>query len=415
MPGHRSTYSNIDDGRPYQGGAFSSSQWLEKQQASNRRSKIIVVGSILTLLALVAVGVVVGILVTRDHSHKSSSSGSDSSASDGNSTDGYAVGPYGIVKQTNPNDPSTFIKDPRLIKSFYGMAYTPAKSQLPYCGNSLAAVIEDIQLMSQLTDRLRLYGADCNQSALVLEAIKQTKVNMTVWLANYIVATNSTPYERQRDEIMDALKTYGTDQVGGVTVGNEFILDYLGANGGGDDPNSAVGDEGAAILISNLTDTKNVLKEAGYALPVGTSDAGAYFNTKVMENIDFGLSNIHPWFANQSIQQAAGWTYEFFQYENIEPAANLTNKPDMWIGETGWPTNSTNESNMSNGPSTATQDNLQIYLDTFVCGSNTNGTKYFYFEFADENWQRIEFGGVEGYWGLFHYNRTLKSITIPKC
>lgn len=37
-----------------------------------------------------------------------------------------------------------------------------------------------MQLMSQLTTRLRLYGADCNQSQLVLEAIKRTQVDMQV-------------------------------------------------------------------------------------------------------------------------------------------------------------------------------------------------------------------------------------------
>ena len=59
-------------------------------------------------------------------------------------------------------------------------------------------------------------------------------------------------------------------------------------------------------------------------------------------------------------------------------------------------------------------------------------------QFADEEWQRIQFGGVEGYWGLFHdkcvslrlawlyasltglpfpppSSRTLKGITIPSC
>lgn len=65
------------------------------------------------------------------------------------------------------------------------------------------------------------------RSATQLEAIKQTKVNMTVWLADYNVPTNATAYSEQRDTILDAIKTYGTDHVGGVTVGNEFILEYV--------------------------------------------------------------------------------------------------------------------------------------------------------------------------------------------
>ena len=84
-----------------------------------------------------------------------------------------------------------------------------------------AEVITDIQLMSQLTDTVRLYGGDCNISALVLNAIKVTKVDMKVYLGNYISLTDDAAYTRQKAAIEDALKTYGADNVLGVTVGNE--------------------------------------------------------------------------------------------------------------------------------------------------------------------------------------------------
>ena len=45
--------------------------------------------------------------------------------------------------------------------------------------------------------------------------------------------------------------------------------------------------------------------------------------------------------------------------------------------------------------------NLQTFLDTFVCQANANGTGYFFFEYADEPWKDQQFGGVEGWWGLF--------------
>lgn len=92
------------------------------------------------------------------------------------------------------------------------------------------------------------------------------------------------------------------------------------------------------------------------------------------------MSNVHPWFANVSIDQAAGWTWEFFQEQNVQVAQGLSNKPQMFIAETGWPSNSSDAGNESNGPSTASSANLQTFLDTFVCASNTNGTGYFYFE-----------------------------------
>jgi hypothetical protein len=58
-----------------------------------------------------------------------------------------------------------------------------------------------------------------------LEAIKQTKVNLNVYLANYNVPDDGgAAYSRQLALILDALKTYGSDHVLGVTVGNEFML-----------------------------------------------------------------------------------------------------------------------------------------------------------------------------------------------
>lgn len=90
----------------------------------------------LVLAALIAVGVAVGVTVSKSHhstSSAASSGGSGSSSSD--NSDGS--GASGAVNVTNPNDPSTFVKDPTLKHSFWGLAYTPAGSQLPNCGNSL--------------------------------------------------------------------------------------------------------------------------------------------------------------------------------------------------------------------------------------------------------------------------------------
>lgn len=58
-----------------------------------------------------------------------------------------------------------------------------------------------------------------------LEAIKQTKTNMSVYLANYNVPNDQgVAYSRQSALILDAVKTYGTKNIKGITVGNEFML-----------------------------------------------------------------------------------------------------------------------------------------------------------------------------------------------
>lgn len=63
---------------------------------------------------------------------------------------------------------------------------------------------------------------------------------------------------------------------------------YLNANGA-TDPNSAVGNTGAAILINDIQDTRKMLSSLGVSLPVGNSDAGSYFNNEVLAAVDFGV------------------------------------------------------------------------------------------------------------------------------
>lgn len=105
-------------------------------------------------------------------------------------------------------------------------------------------------------------------------------------------------------------------------------------------PNSDIGNAGAALLISNITDMRTQVAALNLAktIPIGTADAGSYFNNEVLEAVDYGMSNIHAWFANVSIDQAAGWVNEFFQETNVDVANTLSNKPEMFIAETGWPT-----------------------------------------------------------------------------
>ncbi|KAJ7068568.1 glycoside hydrolase [Mycena amicta] len=387
--------------------------YFEQQAKKNQRSKWIVIGSVVGVILLIGIGVGVGVGVAKNHkSSPKSAAASSSSNSNGGSSNSS------VVSQTDPNDPSSFVKNPALKQSFYGFAYTPYGSQLdPGCNNSLADVITDIQLLSQLTTRIRLYGADCNQSALVLEAIKQTKVDMTVYLGIYPIATDAgAAYTRQRDLVKAALQTYGTDHVAGLTVGNEFILNYLGDNGGTQqDPNGDVGNAGAALLLTNITDARAMISGLGLKVPVGNADAGSYFNTQILQAVDYGMANVHPWFANEAIQDAASWTFDFFSTTNVAPAKALSNNPTMYIAETGWPTNSSSVAAESDGPSNASVANLQIFLNDFVCQGNQNNVGYFFFEYFDEGWKDIQFGGVEGWWGLFHADRTLKNVTIPDC
>lgn len=105
------------------------SHHVEMSESQSPKSpQLQVIGSLVGLIILVAAGIAIGVTVSKNH-HSSASSALSSSNSTG--------GKSGAVNETNPNDPSSFVKNDALKHSFYGLAYTPEGSQLPDCGNSL--------------------------------------------------------------------------------------------------------------------------------------------------------------------------------------------------------------------------------------------------------------------------------------
>ncbi|OWZ28031.1 glucan 1,3-beta-glucosidase [Cryptococcus neoformans] len=375
------------------------------QQKARSRKRWFIIGGIILAVAAV-VGIVVGVVVSqvnKNDDDNNSNRSSNSTSSSGNGT--LTIG----------SDPSTFEKDSRLHQVFWGFAYTPNDVQLPDCGATQNNITRDIQLLSQLTTRLRLYGANCNQTALVMQAIQDTKVNMTIWPAIYI-DSNEEAYKNQLEAIVDALQTYGVDMVEGITVGNEYILNTAGS----DSTTSSAYKSALATVADKITEVNSTIQALGLSknLPIGTSDAGSVMSKSLGESVDFFMANVHPWFGSLAIDDAATWTYEFFQEFDVEVAAEASNNPTMYIAETGWPTNSSDSTESNDGAGSPQGDasvaNLQTFLDTFICQANANGTQYFYFEAFDEPWKEI-YGGVEPWWGLFDFDRELKNITIPTC
>ena len=146
-----------------------------------------------------------------------------------------------------------------------------------------------MQLLSQITTRLRLYSSECNQTALVLEAIRRAKVNIKVFPGIYLVDVDEAGYQRQKTALKEALQTYGTDNVLGITVGNEVMLNYL-LERNSSNPNSTLGLQASAMLKGNFTDIRQMLTSINVNLPIGTADAASYFNTDLLGASDFGCA-----------------------------------------------------------------------------------------------------------------------------
>ncbi|CAK4032958.1 glycoside hydrolase family 17 [Lecanosticta acicola] len=395
------------------GGDPEKSEWLAKQSSGNKRLKwIIGITVVLLILGGIAGGVAGGLLAKKNSGDGGSSGGSSGSHSGG-------------LYDLNSKEVKAVMNNKKLHKVFPAMDYTPHYAQYPQClskggGPSQNNVTIDLAIMSQLTPAVRLYGTDCNQTELVMESLDRLELNdMKVWLGVYLNG-NQTTNDRQIKQLYDILDKYDHSRFVGVIIGNEVLFSkYMTAT----------------QLQSTLTDVRNNFTQKNIQLPVATADLGDNWTDQLAQASDIVMANIHPFFAGTAVKEAAGWAYSFWQNKNIPlttaktgTAGSLT-YPKQVISEIGWPsqggndcgdaTSSTYGCTGDTDGAVASTDNVNTFMDTWVCGALNNGTTFFWFEAFDEDWKHqfdTAHNHWEPYWGLFDVNRNLKDgLNIPDC
>lgn len=253
---------------------------------------------------------------------------------------------------------------------------------------------------------------------LVLDAIQRTQVNLTVFLGLYFddTAAGGPVFLRQLGEIEAALKAFGTSYVDGIIVGNEYILNLFNDAKAGTAA-AAAQKAGERIVLANIVATRTAITALNLSSTVliGTADAGSMITATLSAASDFIMANVHAFFSGVSIADAAAWTYNYLNTDTPSIALKAANHPALYAAEVGWPSAAEPNGSLTLNGSDASMTNMQTFLDTFVCASNTNATKSFWFEAFDETWKLGAYGGAESHWGLMYANRTLKDVTIPNC
>ncbi|KUJ09499.1 glycoside hydrolase [Mollisia scopiformis] len=376
------------------------SAWLNKQSTGSKKLRwlvICVVGFL--ILAAIVGGTVGGILASR-HSGSSSSSPAGQSAGQDTAANG----------DLNKNSPEivALMNNPDLHKVFPGIDYTPMYTQYPDCLSyppSQNNVTRDLAVLSQLTNTVRLYGTDCNQTEMLLHSIDQLGLNGTVkvWMGVWL-DTNTTTNTRQIAQMYDIFKKYGSASFVGVIVGNEVLFRQ---------------DMTVTQLGDVITGVKSNLTSMGISLPVASSDLGDNWTAKFADQVDYLMANIHPFFAGVTAEEAAGWTWDFWTGHDTILKTDITKNV---ISETGWPSIGGMDcgaaTTCTNG-SIAGITEMNTFMGDWVCDALTNGTNYFWFEAFDEPWKIVyDTPGEEweDHWGLMDVNRKLKDgVVIPSC
>ncbi|EFW16265.1 hypothetical protein D8B26_006041 [Coccidioides posadasii str. Silveira] len=406
---NRQTSSSPDGGPSYDALPGEKSEWLVEQRASKKKLKWIV-GIIIAILVLggIAGGVAGGLLPSRNRSNSSSSGGGGGQSADDDSRINGDL-----------NKDSQEIKDlmnnPNLHRVFPGMDYTPWGTQYPLCLKyppSQNNVTRDMAVLSQLTNTVRLYGTDCNQTEMVLHAIDKLELkDMKLWVGVWIDNENKTTNDRQLEQMYDILKSTADKSVfKGVIVGNEVLFR------GHRSPATL------QMLSDYLEDVKSKLKDMNIDLPVTTSDLGDAWTAGLARVVDVVMSNIHPFFGGVPVDEAADWTYEF--WDNKDSTLSRGPNTKKLISEVGWPSGGgsncgNSQCSSSNSGAVAGINELNQFMEDWVCPALEKGTDYFWFEAFDEPWkeQYNEPGKEwEDKWGLMDPGRNLKpGIKIPSC
>lgn len=388
------------------GAKEQQSEWMKEETGKSKKWRWLLIGLVALLVAGgIAGGVAGGILSSRrsGKSSSSSSNGGGESASQDTQENGDLNSDSAEIK--------ALMNNPNLHKIFPGVDYTPLNTQYPDCINNPPSqnnVTRDIAVLSQLTNIVRLYGTDCNQTEMTLHALKQLKLDSTmkVWLGVW-QDNNQTTNARQLAQMWDILDTYGTEPFKGLIVANEILFREQMTE-------TELGD-----LLSSV---RTNLTSKSMSLPVATSDLGDKWTASLAAKSDYIMSNIHPFFGGINAKEAAAWTYTF--WTNHDTGFFKSDKKQNVISEIGWPSQGgmdCGSDSVTNCPDQAVAGISQMnqLMEDWVCDALTNGTNYFWFEMFDEPW-KIQFNTAsqqwEDHWGLMDINRNLKDgVTIPDC
>ncbi|KAI9793558.1 MAG: hypothetical protein M1816_007991 [Peltula sp. TS41687] len=381
------------------------SEWLNRQHRGTRKLKWLVGIVIVILLAgAIAGGIVGGVLGSRR--------GNDGSTSGSRSSDSKKDKDGDLTKDSP--EIKALMGNPNLHKVFPGMDYTPLGAQYPDCLKNPPSqndVTQDVAVLSQLTNRIRLYGTDCNQTEMVLHSIDvlDLKQDAKVWLGVW-QDRNKTTNARQLEQMYSILDKHGAEPFAGVIVGNEVLYKQ---------------DMSETQLAQMLLDVRSNLTAKAIKLPVTTSDLGDNWHPQLASAADIVMANIHPFFSGTEVDKAAGWAWSFWQEHNVLPTATLPNRPKQVMGEVGWPSGGGNHCGAvactdTTSHSVAGIAQMNEFMDTFVCQSLANGTEFFWFEAFDEPWKGPLFNEPgkewEDKWGLMDAKRKLKTgVKIPDC
>lgn len=335
---------------------FERSQMLAEEAAARKRKRgIFIALVIIVILAVITAGTVAGVLLSRKDAGQRGSSASQDDAN---------------LLTAKSSEIQALMSNPDLHRVFPGMDYTPFNAQYPACLTNPPSqnnITRDVAVLSRLTNVIRLYGTDCNQTDMILESMKLLEItDMKIWLAVWL-DNNQTTNDRGMDAMWDILKRKKQDSFAGVILGNEVLFRK---------------DMTLGELTTVVQGVRNNFSTLGYNLPIAVADLGDNWTAGLAAVVDVVMSNVHPFFAGITPEKATDWTLNFWKTHDVILTAGNSSKENI-ISEVGWPSEGGNDCGGSKcaddtSGAVASIPNMNTFMDKFICPSLKSGTNYFW-------------------------------------
>jgi exo-beta-1,3-glucanase (GH17 family) len=261
---------------------------------------------------------------------------------------------------------------------------------------SKAHILEDLRLLAQHWNLIRLYGAD-DQHQAVLEVIRENNLPIRVMQGAWLSAHQTQAENRQQIERVIQLANDFDDIIIAVNVGNEIFVDW-----------SWHRIEDMDAVIADLREVRSRIRQ-----PVTVNDDYNFWNKpqaeRIAAEVDFIGLHAYAFWNNQVLDDAMDWTSAI--YEDIQRRF-----PDHLIAytETGWPTSRVYDDSYEGGLiGKAGEAEQEVFFDLYNAWVNDNKIVSLYFSSFDEKWK----GGFDGdkpmdkaekHWGVFRSDRSPK-------
>ncbi len=270
-------------------------------------------------------------------------------------------------------------------------------------GPSESEILEDLQLISDHWNLIRIYSSD-DISERILKVIRKNNLPIKVMLGVWLESETNSPQRKDENikEVLNAIKLANEYKqiIAAINVGNETQV-YWSAH---------------KMEINDLIHYVRTVRN-NTTVPVTIADDYNFWNKPLSKSfadeVDFIVVHIYPLWNGQILDNAIEWMNSilFNEVKKLHPEKTVV------LGEIGWATKY-DSSKIEDGQqgslikgevSLAAQEKFLNKISTWI---DRNKIPTFLFEAFDEPWKG---GGesagpdeIEKHWGVFYEDRTPK-------